>query len=588
MKIKSTMKSLLMVIGLMIIATCVNAQAEKGIHYQAVARNQDGGVMAEKELAVRIGIIDQEPDHQLIWLEEHQVLTSSLGMFNLIIGNDPQKRIGGTLETFEMIPWHQGSYALNVMVSEPGGDFVDLGTSPILAVPYALVSEQVSQPVPQFSVQNTGKLPIEEAIFEVRRADGRPVFAVYEEGVWVYTDTSETKGVKGGFAVGGYRRSNKGEVVEEYMRVTPDSVRIYINEEPAKGVKGGFAVGGYRRSNKAPQTDYMSVFRDSIRFYVGYSPGKQRKQGGFAINGVDPMSGNQVTYMFLTPENYFIGQESGAHNTTGRYNTVVGTRAGQQNTEGSENVMLGHRAGNQNTTGSKNIFIGEGAGEMSIESMENVCIGIGAGAGNNGSGNLFLGAWSGTNNVGSGNVFIGSGSGHNLQGSNMLLIDNMDLDPTQSLIYGKFDENKIRLNANVGINTEPDTAFSLKTTGNIEAFNVTETSDARYKTGIHSIQEALEMILSMEGVRYRWNREDYPEKNFDQKVHLGFVAQELEEVVPELVVTGGDGYKSVNYQKVSTILVEAMKQQQQMLEEKDQQIRELENRLERIESIVLD
>ncbi|MFO7935222.1 MAG: tail fiber domain-containing protein [Bacteroidales bacterium] len=588
MKITSTMKSLLIVTGLVIIVTCVNGQTDKGIHYQAVARDPDGGVMAEKELTVRIGIIDQEPDHEVVWLEEHQVLTSSFGTFSLTIGNDPRKRIGGTLETFEMIPWHQESYALNVLVGEPGGDFVDLGTSPIMAVPYALSSGQVSQPVPQFSIRNNGKLPAEQALFEVKRADGRPVFAVYEDGVWVYTDTSETKGVKGGFAVGGYRPSKKGEVVEEYMRVTPDSVRIYINEEPLKGVKGGFAVGGYRRSNKAPQTDYMSVFSDSIRFYVNYSPGKQGRHGGFAISGVDPMSGKQVTYMFLTPDNYFIGEESGAHNTTGRYNTVVGYRAGEQNTEGSENVMLGHRAGNQNITGSKNIFIGEGAGEWSIESMENVCVGIGAGASNNGAGNLFLGTWSGTSNEGSGNVFIGSGSGHSLQGSDMLVIDNADLDPTQSLIYGKFDENKIRLNANVGINTEPDTAFALKTTGSIEALNVTETSDARYKTGIHSIQKALEMVLSMEGVRYRWNREDYPEKDFDQEVHLGFVAQELEKVVPELVVEGSDGYKSVNYQKVSTILVEAMKQQQQMLEEKDQQIRDLENRLERIESIVLD
>ena len=58
MKIKTTMKSMLMIIGLMIIVTCVNGQTEMGIHYQAVARNPDGGIMADKELTVRIGIID--------------------------------------------------------------------------------------------------------------------------------------------------------------------------------------------------------------------------------------------------------------------------------------------------------------------------------------------------------------------------------------------------------------------------------------------------------------------------------------------------------------------------------------------------
>jgi len=587
MKTKSTMKSLMMTIALIIIATCANGQDEKGIHYQAVARNEEGRVIAGQELTVRIGIVRQEPYNELVWLEEHLVKTNNFGIFNLTIGNDPQKRIEGSVEVFDLIEWHAGSYALNIQIMEPGGIFVDLGTSPIMAVPYALVSDQISQPVPRLSIRNTGKLPVEEALFEVKRADGLPVFAVYEDGVWVYTDTAGTKGVKGGFAVGGYRQRSKGEVVEEYMRVTPDSVRIYINEEPVKGVKGGFAVGGYRRSNKASQTDYMGIYNDSIRFYVGYEPGKGT-QGGFAISGVDAVTGEQVTYMFLAPDNYFIGEKSGTNTTTGRYNTIVGYRAGEQNTGGSENVMLGYLAGNQNTMGNRNVFIGEGAGELSLEASENVCIGVGAGANNNGSGNLFLGGWSGTNNGGSGNIFIGNWSGHNIQGSNILMIDNTDMDETQSMIYGRFDENTIRINANMGINIEPDSAFSLKTPGNIEANDVTTTSDARFKKAIQSIPEALKMVLSMEGVRYRWKRDVYPDRNFDEKVHLGFVAQELEKVAPELVITGSDGYKSVNYQKVSTILVEAMKQQQQMLEERDQKIRTLEKRLERIESIVLD
>ncbi|HER08883.1 MAG TPA: hypothetical protein ENO20_08250, partial [Bacteroides sp.] len=165
--------------------------------------------------------------------------------------------------------------------------------------------------------------------------------------------------------------------------------------------------------------------------------------------------------------------------------------------------------------------------------------------------------------------------------------DNADLNATQSLIYGKFDENMIRFNANIGIQTEPDTVFSLRTPGRIEVQDVTTTSDARFKTEIQSVREALEMVLSMEGVRYRWNRNAYPERDFDGSVHLGFVAQELERVAPELVVTDSNGYKSVNYQKVSTILVEAMKQQQQMLEQSNRRIDQLEEKLERIESTLI-
>ncbi|MCK4749347.1 MAG: tail fiber domain-containing protein, partial [Bacteroidales bacterium] len=92
----------------------------------------------------------------------------------------------------------------------------------------------------------------------VKREDGYPVFAVYEDGVWVYTDTVESgKGVKGGFAVGGFNRG-KGSG-EDYMRVTPDSIRFYIRQDEAKGVKGGFAVGGYRRGAKGGLQDFFNV-----------------------------------------------------------------------------------------------------------------------------------------------------------------------------------------------------------------------------------------------------------------------------------------------------------------------------------------
>ena len=86
-----------------------------------------------------------------------------------------------------------------------------------------------------------------DALFEVKRADGQTVFAVYPDAVNVYVPRS-AKGVKGGFAVGGFDGSKA--TPQDYLRVTPDSVRIYIDPTPSasKGTKGGFAVGGYGES----------------------------------------------------------------------------------------------------------------------------------------------------------------------------------------------------------------------------------------------------------------------------------------------------------------------------------------------------
>ncbi len=61
----------------------------------------------------------------------------------------------------------------------------------------ALVFEKIQQPS-RFSIQNEGNVPQGIVLFEVLRADRLSVFAVYEDGVWVYTDTVDSKGIKGG------------------------------------------------------------------------------------------------------------------------------------------------------------------------------------------------------------------------------------------------------------------------------------------------------------------------------------------------------------------------------------------------------
>lgn len=125
-----------------------------------------------------------------------------------------------------------------------------------------------------------------EPLFMVRRKDGYPVFAVYEHGVYAYTDTVDTgKGIKGGFAVGGYRTEYKG-TGQEYMRVNADSIRFYVNQDPdSKGVKGGFAVGGYTTHYKSPGDEFLRVTPDSVRIYIDDTPDSKGLKGGFAVGG---------------------------------------------------------------------------------------------------------------------------------------------------------------------------------------------------------------------------------------------------------------------------------------------------------------
>ena len=85
------------------------------------------------------------------------------------------------------------------------------------------------------------------------------------------------------------------------------------------------------------------------------------------------------------------------------------------------------------------------------------------------------------------------------------------------------------------------------------------TSDARYKTRIATLDNALDDVLNLRGVSYDWDREKWPAKNFNDGRQIGFLAQEIEKIFPELVSTDAQGYKAVNYVGIVPVLVEAVK-----------------------------
>ena len=99
------------------------------------------------------------------------------------------------------------------------------------------------------------------------------------------------------------------------------------------------------------------------------------------------------------------------------------------------------------------------------------------------------------------------------------------------------------------------------------AGTVTSNSDARLKENIVGISNAIDKVLNLRGVYF--NRIGKPERE------IGFIAQEVEKILPELVKEGPDGIKSVAYQNMVAVLIEAIKEQQE-------QINELKERLDNI------
>lgn len=89
----------------------------------------------------------------------------------------------------------------------------------------------------------------------------------------------------------------------------------------------------------------------------------------------------------------------------------------------------------------------------------------------------------------------------------------------------------------------------------------TATSDLRLKENVRTLQGGLEKILQMRGVTFTWKEQP------GYGTRIGFIAQEVEPILPELVFTNAsDGYKGVNYAEMSAVLVEAIKAQQALIE----------------------
>jgi hypothetical protein len=109
--------------------------------------------------------------------------------------------------------------------------------------------------------------------------------------------------------------------------------------------------------------------------------------------------------------------------------------------------------------------------------------------------------------------------------------------------------------------------YALYVNGSIWANGTTYASDGRYKKNIEPLENSLDKIIHLQGVSYEMKAAEYPHEHFTEGTQVGLVAQEVEEVVPEVVITGPDGYKAVDYAKLVPLLIEAVKNQQQQIEE---------------------
>lgn len=142
--------------------------------------------------------------------------------------------------------------------------------------------------------------------------------------------------------------------------------------------------------------------------------------------------------------------------------------------------------------------------------------------------------------------------------------DNANNKAKSSLLY-VLDDGKVGVNKATPT-VELDVVGSVYTTGTIYSVGAIttqgdltafQTSDIRLKTNVEVIPNALEKLLKLDGILHNWDTNEFPDRT---ERDVGVIAQQVEEVLPEIVVTRKNGHKAVRYEKLIPLIIEAIKE----------------------------
>ena len=152
---------------------------------------------------------------------------------------------------------------------------------------------------------------------------------------------------------------------------------------------------------------------------------------------------------------------------------------------------------------------------------------------------------------GSGTIsMVGNISGQHITGSNVLATN---VNAT-NLISGSIIKSANAISGS-GLLIQG----AIKATGDVTAFH---SSDERLKDNVTPIEGAINKLSQIGGYEFDWNNSS------EHSGHdVGVIAQEIEKVLPEVVVTRDNGYKAVRYEKIVALLIEALKEQQLQIDE---------------------
>ncbi len=292
-------------------------------------------------------------------------------------------------------------------------------------------------------------------------------------------------------------------------------------------------------------------------------------------NSTNAASSNNVAIGWSAMDNL------GANNTA--QCVAVGANAFGSATTNSNSVAIGYNAAQGTTTGIDNTAIGAFALNNNSVGQQSTAVGRNALNGSTGSFNTGIGYAAGTN--------IGAGTFNTCLGYQ----SDASSGITNGTAIGNGAVCTVSNTMKFGNGTVLNNYFS--NTVNAVAFNAT--SDLRYKKAITPISPSLAILNKLEPVNYFFKTEEELKAEkiksvafSGDKTHekqIGFIAQEVEKLLPEVVHTDAEGYKSIDYSKFSPFIIKSIQEQQLLIEQlqktNEKLLKDNQEILKRLESL---
>ena len=317
-------------------------------------------------------------------------------------------------------------------------------------------------------------------------------------------------------------------------------------------------------------------------------------------------------------QNTAVGSYALFGNSGGTYNAAVGYQALFSNTTGAENSAAGYQALFSNTTGSRNNATGEGALYRNTTANDNNAMGISAlhsnsaGTLNNAMGNFalefnttgnnnnaigygsLLSNTTGSDNDGQGyfsleknttgnlNIGVGYKAGSNLTtGSNNIDIGNAGIAAESNIIRigTPGTQSATFVAAIAGTNISGGTAVMVSATGQLGVVS----SSKRYKEDIQPMGEVSERLYQLHPVTFHYKQ---PNPAGSKPTEVGLVAEDVAEVLPELVVYNSDGKpEAVAYHLLPTLLLNELQKEHQLVLAQAQELTAVKEQLAQIDTL---